>query len=90
MTAPAQFRSPRYNQLKKRALEIFAKHGSWLTSREWAVLAGFCPIRAAYLYLLRLHRFGLLQRGKDSRGILYSLAARGQLRLNWLGSARRE
>jgi hypothetical protein len=41
MTDSARFRSPRYNQLKKRALEVFERHGGWLTPPEWAVLAGF-------------------------------------------------
>jgi hypothetical protein len=60
MTIPVRHRSPRYNKLKKVALEIFERHGGWLSPPEWAVLAGFYPIRAAYSYLLRLHRFGLL------------------------------
>ena len=86
MTDRARFRSPRYNQLKKRALEIFAGHGGWLSPREWAVLAGFYPVRAAYSYLLRLHRFGLLERSGNSKGlVLYRLSERGRERLRWLG-----
>lgn len=85
MTAFAHSRSPRYNQLKKRALEVFADHGGWLTAPQWAVLAGFYPARAAYSYLLRLHRFGLLQR-HDSRAVLYRLSKRGRSRLSWLAN----
>ena len=43
------------------------------------------PVRAAYSYLLRLHRWGLLQRERDPRGlIIYSLTERGRDRLDWL------
>ncbi len=51
-----------YNNLKKRALEVFERQGGWIGPSDWAVLAGFCPIRSAYSYLLRSHRFGLLMR----------------------------
>ena len=77
-------RSPRYNKLKKRALEVFANHGGWLTAREWAILADFYPIRAAYSYLLRLHRFGLLARCYRKERISYNLTPRGLDRLAWL------
>lgn len=84
MTNPAHSRSPRYNKLKQHALEVFESHGGWLSPRTWAVLAGFYPIRAAYSYLLRLHRFGLLDRGRTERSILYRLSIRGKQRLAWL------
>ena len=84
MTCPAYSRSPRYNVLKKRALEIFDCHGGWLSPPEWAVRAGFYPIRASYSYLLRLHRFGLLERRDSAGSILYHLSNRGRLRLAWL------
>jgi len=85
MTIPMHPRSPRYNRLKKRALEVFERHGGSLRPPEWAVLAGFYPIRAAYSYLLRLHRFGLLDRHCPSTGgILYQLSSRGRSRLVWL------
>jgi hypothetical protein len=67
---PARFRSPRYNKLKKHALEVFERHGGWLSPPAWSVLAGFYPVRAAYSYLLRLHRFGLLERRSSSGSIL--------------------
>src|SRR2546425_11518918 len=88
MTIPAQRRSLRYNRLKKRALEVFERHGGWLSPPEWAVSAHFYPIRAAYSYLLRLHRFGLLERRQTSGSVLYHLSDRGKLRLEWLTKVR--
>jgi hypothetical protein len=85
MTIPAQFRSPRYNKLKRLALEIFERHGDWLSPPDWSVLAGFYPRRSAYSYLIRLHRFGLLERRTVmGGGILYRLSDRGKRRLEWL------
>jgi len=87
MTIPAHSRSPRYNKLKKRALETFACHGGWLSPPEWAVLTGFYPVRAAYSYLLRLHRYGLLERQATLGRILYHISKRGGTRLAWLGDS---
>jgi hypothetical protein len=88
MTIPARTHSPRYNKLKKRALEIFERHGDWLSPPEWAVSAGFYPVRAAYSYLLRLHRFGLLERYCSEGGtVAYKLSVRGRSRLAWLEGA---
>src|SRR2546430_4117650 len=84
MTIPVHSRSSRYNKLKKHALEIFQRHGGWLRPPEWAVLSGFYPTRAAYSYLLRLHRFGLLERRLFAGAVLYQLSHRGSLRLAWL------
>jgi hypothetical protein len=85
MTTFSRSRSPRYNQLKKRALQVFAGQGGWLTPPQWAALAGFYPIRSAYSYLLRLHSFGLLERScKGPRKLCYQLSARGRMRLSWL------
>ena len=86
MTTSARSRSPRYNQLKKRALEVFARHGGWLTPPEWAVLAGFYPIRAAYSYLLRLHRFGLLERRRATL-LSYRISLKGDQRRTWLNQS---
>lgn len=73
-----------YNARKAQSLAIFERRGR-LSSSEWAVLARFYPIRASYSYLGRLHRFGLLLRGRDARGrIAYRLSARGRRRLAWL------
>lgn len=76
--------SAQRNSLKHRALRIFASYGP-LNPPAWSLLAQFFPARASYSYLLRLHRFGLLQRTRDNSGlILYSLSNRGQDRLKWL------
>src|SRR5579883_3510948 len=72
------------NSLKKRGLQIFTLYGS-LNPPAWAALAKFFPVRASYTYLLRLHRFGLLNRTRDKSGLLlYSLSDRGRARLEWL------
>ena len=72
------------NTLKLRTLKTFAKNGK-LSPPAWAVLSKFFPIRSAYTYLLRLHRFGLLHRSRDSNGLLvYSLSPSGRVRLAWL------
>jgi hypothetical protein len=74
----------RYNSLKKRALAAF-RGRAWLNPPAWSVLAGFRPSRSAWGYLLRLHRFGLLQRRRDTRGLLvYRLNEKGERRLRWL------
>ncbi len=74
-----------YNGLKRHALGIFARHGGWLNPPAWAVLASFYPIRASWTYLLRLHRFGLLHRQRDARGLVrYRLSDRGRRRLAYL------
>jgi len=83
MTTFARSHSPRYNQLKKRALEVFARHGGWLSPPQWAVLASFYPIRAAYSYLLRLHRFGLLER-RRANVLSYRISEKGDRRRAWL------
>ena len=74
----------KYNSLKIRALTIFENRG-WLSPPAWAVLASFYPVRAAYSYLKRLHRWKLLDRTLDRRGLLlYRLSRRGGDRLDWL------
>jgi len=83
-TTQNHFSISKANSLKKRTLEIFSVYGS-LNPPAWAKLANFFPVRAAYTYLLRLHRFGLLNRTRDHSGLLlYSLSDRGRERLNWL------
>jgi hypothetical protein len=73
-----------YNERKRLALQIFAERGQ-LYPTEFAAIAGIFPVRACHSYLLRLHRFGLLDRRKDRRGLLtYSLSPRGRRRLAWL------
>jgi hypothetical protein len=74
----------KYNLLKIRALSVFENRG-WLSPPAWAVLASFYPVRAAYSYLKRLHRWKLLDRTLDRRGLLlYRLNRRGVDRLEWL------
>jgi hypothetical protein len=76
--------SRKYNLLKVRALTIFENRG-WLSPPVWAVLASFYPVRASYSYLRRLHRWKLLDRTLDRRGLLlYRLSRRGADRLEWL------
>lgn len=78
----------KYNALKRHALGIFENRG-WLSPPAWAVLAGFYPVRAAYSYLRRLHRWNLLDRTLDGRGLLlYRLSPRGGERLAWLRGDR--
>jgi len=73
-----------YNALKIRTLKLFASYGR-LNPPTYSQLAKFSPIRASYSYLLRLHRFGLLNRTRDSHGCLvYGLSDRGRERLDWL------
>jgi len=74
----------KYNMLKIRALTVFENRG-WLSPPAWAVLASFYPVRAAYSYLKRLHKWKLVERTLDSRGLLlYRLSERGAKRLEWL------
>jgi hypothetical protein len=74
----------RYNARKRQALGVFRERG-WLNPPAWALLAGFYPARAAYSYLGRLWRWGLLRREQDSRGlVIYGLSEKGLQRLVWL------
>ncbi len=76
--------SGEYNSLKRRALAVFEDRG-WLSPPAWAVLAGFYPVRASYSYLKRLHKWKLVERSLDRRGLLlYRLSLRGRERLAWL------
>ena len=83
-TTTNQFSATRSNSLKKPALEIFKLYGP-LNPPAWSAFANFFPVRASYSYLLRLHRFGLLNRTRDKSGLLlYSLSDRGRERLQYL------
>jgi len=74
----------KYNSLKRHALAVF-EHRGWLSPAAWAVLAKVYPVRSAYSYLKHLHRWKLLDRALDRRGLLlYRLSARGAERLAWL------
>jgi hypothetical protein len=73
-----------YNQMKLRALATFEGRG-WIAPPDWAVLAGYYPVRAAYTYIKRLWGWKLLERRLDRRGLLlYRISERGQARLAWL------
>ncbi len=74
------------NSLKIRVLTVLHQRG-WLNPPAVAELVGFRALRGMYSYLGRLHRYGLLQRRHDARGlILYRLSDRGAARLHWLRS----
>ena len=78
-------RRSRFNVLKRRTLAIFARHRGWLDVPNYAVRAGYYPIRGAYSYLARLWRWGLLRRSRDARGhVVYTLSPKGIKRLRWL------
>jgi len=73
-----------YNEMKVQALAAFDGRG-WLSPSDWAVLASYYPVRAAYTYLKKLWRWKLLERQLDRRGLLiYRISERGQTRLEWL------
>ena len=74
------------NSLKIRALTALEYYGP-MNPPVWAVVVGMTPVRSSYSYLLRLHRWGLLYRGRDQRGfLLYELTEKGRARLAWLRS----
>lgn len=73
-----------YNEMKLRGLTTFEGRG-WISPPDWAVLAGYYPVRAAYTYLKRLWSWKLLERQLDRRGLLlYRISERAQARLAWL------
>ena len=78
----------KHNSLKRRTLEIFASSGA-LSPPAYSLFLDFRPARASYSYLLRLHRFGLLNRSNNQGLLIYNLSERGRSRLEWLlkGSA---
>ena len=78
----------RYNKLKIRALKVFAfAPGAWFTPGEVAERLDFIPKRAAWTYLKRLWRFGLLKRHFMGVGTLkYKISSEGAARLRWLDS----
>lgn len=80
-------RRTKFNALKRATLRVFADAGGWLDPPSWARRAGFYPVRAAYTYLARLYRYGLLRRGRDAQlRVVYRLSRRGKQRLAWLQS----
>jgi hypothetical protein len=80
----------RPNELKRTALGIFENRG-WLNVPAWATLAAYYPIRSAYTVLKRFHRWRLLERRLDGRGLLlYRISDRGRARLAWLRNSRKK
>jgi hypothetical protein len=74
------------NSLKIQVLRVLDRRG-WLNPSAVAELVGFRARRGMYSYLGRLHRYGLLRRRHDARGLLlYRLSDRGIARLGWLRS----
>jgi hypothetical protein len=69
----------RYNKLKIHTLKVFAfAPGVWFRPKEVADRLDFVPRRAAWSYLKRLWRFGLLERRSFGQGILkYKISQRG-------------
>jgi hypothetical protein len=75
----------RYNKLKLRTLDVFAfAPGEWFRPKEVAERLDFVPRRAAWSYLKRLWRFGLLERSSFSGALKYKISERGMARLRWL------
>jgi len=80
----------KFNSLKKRTLQVFDRAGGWLDVQAFAARAGFYPMRAAYSYVRRLWRYGLLDRARDARGrLVYRISGRGRRRLAWLNTRRK-
>ncbi|MGH9772884.1 MAG: hypothetical protein ACRD4Q_14505 [Candidatus Acidiferrales bacterium] len=74
----------RYNFLKIRVLSAL-ENRNWANPPSLAAFLKIYPARSIYTYLLRLHRWGLVLRRRDVRGLLaYRLSARGRDRLAWL------
>ncbi len=71
-----------YNERKARTLALFAAHPEGLRPQDYAWQIKKFPARAAYSYLARLWRWGLLLR-RDAP-VTYRLSARGRDRLAWL------
>ncbi len=77
--------TPSCNSRKRITLAVFERYGGWLSPAMVAGLTGFRPIRAAWSYLRRLNRWGLLYRRRGAGGlVLYRISAKGRERLAWL------
>ena len=78
-----QIRCVRRNERKLQVLEAFATNAA-MRPVQLAPEVGIYPFRRAYTYLLRLHRWGYLQRRRDHKGrIVYRLSPRGARYLLW-------
>jgi len=56
MTVPTHSHSPRYNRLKKRALEVFQRHGGWLRPPECGIVR-FLPNKGSVLLSVPIASF---------------------------------
>jgi hypothetical protein len=88
-TAPVDFKKARkfphfgYNERKLRTLEVFAKaYPDSIRPEAYAWNLGKLPARAAYTYLVKLWRWGLLSR--QGNPVRYQITQRGRKRLAWL------
>jgi len=73
------------NKLKIRTLNVFAfAPGAWFGAAEVADRLDFMPRRAAWTYLKRLWRFGLLEMSSLSGTLKYKISGRGMDRLRRL------
>jgi hypothetical protein len=74
-----------FNERKAQTLEFFSRR-QWTRPGVYAAECAFYPHKAAWTYLLRLRKWGLLNRGHDVTGrVVYKLAPRGA---RWLQRRR--
>jgi hypothetical protein len=75
------------NSLKIRVLAALDGRG-WLNAPMISALAEFRPVRAVYVYMKRLQRWGLVRRRTPLGSlILWEITNRGRERLRWLNRA---
>lgn len=71
------------NQRKLETLKLFqAIYPGWMRPEAYAWKIGKLPTRAAYSYLKKLCKFGLLECSKEP--VRYRITERGRERLAWL------
>ena len=71
-----------FNELKRETLALFEASPGGLQPQIYAQRIGKLPGRAAYSYLKRLWRWGLLLRRESP--VRYRISERGRDRLAWL------
>jgi len=71
-----------FNDLKRETLALFEASPEGLQPQAYARQIGKVPARAAYSYLKRAWRYGLLLRRE--RPVCYRISQRGRERLAWL------
>ncbi len=80
-----------YNALKIRVLGLLAERGGYVSPREVAVLIfSVQAYDAAWSYMAKLARWGLVKRREKPWGIEYAITRRGRERLAWLTSFSRK